>query len=123
MTITPTATITGTVVPTDTNCTGADPQPTGMTLAERYSVPYEEIMGWFCQGFGFGEIDLAYGLSLEYGVPVAEIFAMRDAGEGWGNIKKYLEDQVTPTPEPTKDKPTKTPKATKTPKPTKTPRP
>jgi hypothetical protein len=30
MTITPTATITGTVVPTDTNCTGADPHPTGM---------------------------------------------------------------------------------------------
>ena len=60
-------------------------------LAQEFGVSYEEIMGWFCQGFGFGEIDLAYSLSLEYGVPVTDIFAMREAGEGWGNIKKYLE--------------------------------
>lgn len=117
MTITPTATITGTVIVTD--CTGADPQPTGMTLAERYNVSYDEIMGWFCQGYGFGEIDLAYGMSVEYNVPVTQIFAMREAGEGWGNIKKYFEDQVTPTPRPTKDRdePIKSPKPSKTPKP------
>jgi hypothetical protein len=74
-------------------------------------------MGWFCSGYGFGEIDLAYGWSLEYGVPVNQIFAMREAGEGWGNIKKYLDEQVTPTPKPTKDKPIKTIKPSKTPKP------
>ncbi len=71
-------------------CTGADAHPTGMKLAQRYHVPYEEIMAWFCQHYGFGEIDLAYDLSHQTGKPVAEIFAMRASGMGWGEIKKAL---------------------------------
>ena len=47
-------------------------------------------MGWFCQGFGFGEIDLAYSLSAQTGTPVDQIFAMKSSGMGWGNIKKQL---------------------------------
>ncbi|MFZ6027245.1 MAG: DUF5666 domain-containing protein [Chloroflexota bacterium] len=90
VTITPTPVITGTVTPPPADCTGAEPQPKAQTLAERYGVSYAEIMGWFCQGFGFGEIDLAYSLQEETGVPVAEIFAMKSAGMGWGNIKKEL---------------------------------
>ncbi len=91
---TPTPTMTVTPVPTGTPtiefCTGAVPHPKGMSLAQKYGVPYEEIMGWFCKHFGFGEIDLAYGLSQQYGVPVADIFAMRTAGMGWGEIKQYF---------------------------------
>ena len=56
-------------------------------------------MGWFCQHFGFGEIDLAYGLSNETGVSVADIFALKSGGMGWGNIKKALRNgMITPTP-------------------------
>jgi hypothetical protein len=84
-------------------------------LADTYGVGYDEIMGWFCSGFGFGEIDLAYSLSLESGVPVADIFAMRDAGMGWGQIKADLKPKKMPK-EKTKGKPQKTPKPTKTPK-------
>jgi hypothetical protein len=80
---TPEATETG-------QCTGANPHPTGMKLAQRYGVPYEEIMKWFCQHYGFGEIDLAYSLSRQSGKPVEEIFAMRASGMGWGNIKKAV---------------------------------
>ncbi len=47
-------------------------------------------MGWFCQHFGFGEIDLAYSLSRQTGVPVDQIFAMKSSGLGWGEIKKQL---------------------------------
>jgi hypothetical protein len=100
LTLTPTITPTPTVTPTpgltptaDPNCTGAQPHPTGMTLAERYGVPYEEIMGWFCQGFGFGEIDLAYSLSQVSGLPVADIFAMKSSGMGWGEIKQQLDPE------------------------------
>lgn len=102
MTPTPaiTVTVTPTPQPTVVNCTGANPQPKAQTLADQYGVPYEEIMGWFCQGFGFGEIDLAYSLSVETGVPVADIFAMKSAGQGWGEIKKEL----TGTARPPKDK-------------------
>jgi hypothetical protein len=82
----------------------------------------EEIMVWFCQGFGFGENDQAYSLSLETGIPVEEIFAMRDSGMGWGEIKAEIEP--TKPPKPTKEpKPSHTPKPSKTPKPTKEPKP
>ena len=101
---TETATPTGTVLPSQTitptvfiNCTGANPHPEGTRLAQRYGVPYEEIMGWFCKGFGFGEIDHAYSLSLETGVPVDQIFAMKSSGMGWGNIRKALQN-ITLTP-------------------------
>jgi hypothetical protein len=70
------------------HCPGANPHPTGIKLAQRYSVPYEEIMQWFCQHYGFGEIDLAYSLSRQSGQPVEKIFAMRASGMGWGEIKK-----------------------------------
>lgn len=71
-------------------CTGANPHPTGMTLSQRYGVSYEEIMSWFCQHYGFGEIDLAYSLSRQSQKPVTEIFAMRASGMGWGDIQKLL---------------------------------
>ncbi|MEJ2706771.1 MAG: DUF5666 domain-containing protein [Anaerolineales bacterium] len=111
VTVTPEITDTISTAPEATEefvCTGAQPHPTGMTLAERYGVPYEEIMGWFCQGFGFGEIDLAYSLSLQSGTPVEQIFQMKMDGMGWGNIKKEL------APKPAK--PTKAPKPPKPPK-------
>jgi hypothetical protein len=73
-----------------------------MRLAQRFNVPYEEIMGWFCQGYGFGEIDLAYGLSQQTGKPVADIFALRKSGMGWGQIKQLLSSQITTTPNPGK---------------------
>ncbi len=137
---TPTATITTTPGATTTPsapasvCTGANPQPTGMRLAAEFGVTYEEIMGWFCQGFGFGEISTAYELSRESGVPVADIFTMRRSGMGWGNIKKLVNSidnptQITGTPQPGLDKdnnnkdkdkpvkPTKKPKVEKTKKP------
>ena len=92
---TPAPTLTATPLPSGTPtiefCVGAVPHPKGMSLAQKYGVPYEEIMGWFCKHFGFGEIDLAYGLSQQYGVPVADIFAMRTAGMGWGEIKQYFQ--------------------------------
>lgn len=92
-------------------CTGADPQPHGQTLATQFGVPYEVIMGWFCQGYGFGEIELAYGLSQEFATPVEEIFTLRTSGLGWGQIKRLLRSaaaESTDLSHPTK--PTKPPK-------------
>jgi hypothetical protein len=85
--------------------------PTGEKLAQRYSesseepVTYTEIMTWFCDyGYGFGEINLAYGISLAKGVPVSEVFDKRASGMGWGNILKEYGLDKKP------DKPPKPPK-------------
>jgi hypothetical protein len=64
--------------------------PHAETLAGEYDTTVDVIMGWFCQGYGFGEIEQAYQLSQESGKSVEEIFAMREQGMGWGAIKKEL---------------------------------
>lgn len=102
---------------TETACVGTEEQPTGAKLAERYGVSYEEIMGWFCKHYGFGEIDMAYSLSQASGKTVEEVFAMRESGMGWGNIKKELEPTPTPKVKPThKANPTQKPHPTQKPK-------
>jgi len=131
LTVTPTLTGTLTLTPEptqtpETDCTGANPHPKGEALAQEYDVPYEEIMGWFCQNYGFGEIDQAYGLSLQYSVPVADIFALRASGLGWGKIKKGLangsllptEPTVTPSDAPEPSDTPEPPEATEPPEPT-----
>ncbi|MFO7623371.1 MAG: FecR domain-containing protein [Anaerolineales bacterium] len=83
-------------------CPGITPHPEAQRLAALYKVSYNEIIAWFCDGIGFGEIDLAYSLSQQAGVPVADIFAMRRSGLGWGDIMLRLgllpEDEATPEP-------------------------
>lgn len=93
--VTPEVTPTVSVTPCLEDCTctanGQKQHPTGLTLAQRYGVPYEEIMTWFCQGYGFGEIDLAYSLASVAGLDVEEVFELRASGLGWGQIKKQLD--------------------------------
>ena len=62
-----------------------------LRLAQKYSVSYDEIMGWKANGHGFGEIDKAYGLlakTKDQGTTVAGFFALRAGGKGWGEIAK-----------------------------------
>jgi hypothetical protein len=65
--------------------------PVGEKLETELGVPYADIMGWFCDGYGFGEISQAYTISQLKGVGVDEVFAMRASGMGWGKIKQYYE--------------------------------
>jgi hypothetical protein len=105
VTPTPTTTLTATatVIPKNNNsrCDNrTQQQPEGLRLAQRWGVTYDEIITWFCKGFGFGEIDLAYGLSQSSGVPVSDIFSMRSSGLGWGQIKKKLNGMGSSTQVP-----------------------
>lgn len=63
--------------------------PKGEKLATEFGVEYTEIMDWFCQGYGFGEISHAYDISKLKGVTVDEVFEMRASGMGWGKIKQF----------------------------------
>lgn len=71
-------------------CTGANPHPHGQDLAARYEVEYDEIMALFCDGYGFGEIEIAFNLADESELSVEEITEMRAEGMGWGQIRKEL---------------------------------
>ena len=64
-----------------------------MKLAGRLAVSYSKIMAWYCQGYGFDEIGLAYRISRAAGVGVDELFAQRLSGLDWGKIiQKYPVD-------------------------------
>ncbi len=66
--------------------------PAAERIAAEFDVPYIEVITLFCQGrHGFGEIVIAYRLSEASGQNVSAIFALRDAGEGWGRIMRDLD--------------------------------
>lgn len=83
-------------------CNRDKQHPHALTLAEEYGeavgVDYDQIWSWFCEdNLGFGEIELAFKLYLEYGevlgdeFTVYEIIDMRlTGGFGWGQIKQAL---------------------------------
>jgi hypothetical protein len=65
--------------------------PVANKLAASFAVPVDEIMGWFCKGHGFGEITKAYLLAQKSGkLTVEQIFELRAAGKGWGDIAKEV---------------------------------
>src|SRR5207248_9775588 len=87
---TPTTEATGPAVQPGTpaaDC-GKSDNPVAVRLASAFGVPTSEIMGWHCQGFGFGEIAKAYLLAKSGKMSVADIFALKKGGKGWGNIIK-----------------------------------
>lgn len=68
------------------------PHPLAARLAERYGVTVEWVMGYFCDGYGMGQIMLALKTSeLEgIGADPEALLAERANGVGWGNIWKDL---------------------------------
>ena len=72
------------------NGTATRRHPAGAKLALRLSVDFSEVMVWYCQGYGFGEIGLAYRISRAAGVMVDQVFAQRIDGLSWEVIiQKY----------------------------------
>jgi hypothetical protein len=72
---------------------GPTQQPHAARIAAGYGVSYEEVIGWFCKGYGLGQVEIAYAIasaSAKTSAPltVAQLFTMRDAGQGWGQIVK-----------------------------------
>jgi len=65
--------------------------PTAGKLATANNVSEDEVMGWFCKGFGFGEIKKAYVWAASTGKTVDELFALKAEGMGWGEIAHSLD--------------------------------
>lgn len=73
------------------SCVGADPFPPAQALADLYDVSYDEIMGWFCDGYGIGEIMLALRTGEMTGLSADEVLSMKDELGGWGLVWQELE--------------------------------
>lgn len=64
--------------------------PAAQRLAEQYRTDEAAVMAWFCAGYGFGEIGLAYEISIASGVTLGEILELRQSGLEWGGIMQRL---------------------------------
>jgi hypothetical protein len=64
--------------------------PLAVTIAERYGADEATIAGWFCEGYSFGAIMLAFKTSEATGGAVEDLLAARSEGQGWGQIWKDL---------------------------------
>lgn len=66
------------------------PHPFGERLAERYGVDYTILQGWFCDGFGWGQIMLALQTGMITGDDPEALLEERSSGLGWGEIWQNL---------------------------------
>jgi len=81
------ATAEATPLQTPTGCNKGSTQPVAESLAGSFGVPVSEIVGWFCKGYGFGEIARVYLLAQKGGTLTPDqIFAMLAAGKSWEQI-------------------------------------
>jgi hypothetical protein len=71
----------------DSTCLVAG-HPVAEALDAEFDYTYDEIMGWYCDGFGFGEISRALLLerASEGALTVEAILALLLEGMGWGEI-------------------------------------
>jgi hypothetical protein len=70
-------------------CPQPDPHPIGESISEKFDVPYEEVMDWFCGGETFEDILLALETQDLSGRSVDELFVMK-AQMSWEDIWKEL---------------------------------
>ena len=103
-------------------CVGVQPHPVALKLAETYEVDDEQIMIWFCEGYGFGEI--MHALQTSDGGADAAYALLGEKSElgGWGQVWQNLGLIGKPDDKLEKDKPEKPEKAPKV-KPIKKPKP
>ncbi|HML24464.1 MAG TPA: thrombospondin type 3 repeat-containing protein [Aggregatilinea sp.] len=68
--------------------------PVATALAAEFDLDYDVVMGWHCQGFGFGEIARALLISEQSdGTTPDDLLAEKAGGLGWGEIVKEYDVQ------------------------------
>ena len=60
--------------------------PFATAIAETYGTSVSDVMGYFCNGFGFGEIILALQTHQINNEEVSSLLDLRESNHGWGQI-------------------------------------
>jgi hypothetical protein len=60
-------------------------------LATFFDVPMTDVLTLRGEGYGFGELAIAYFLARDSGLTVGEILELREGEMGWGEIAQYLD--------------------------------
>ncbi|HZW04047.1 MAG TPA: hypothetical protein VFF68_08975, partial [Anaerolineaceae bacterium] len=88
---TPDGTVTPTEEPEAPVCGPTDKQhPVGARIAATYGLEYEMVIGWHCEGYGFGQIMLALQTSALTELPAEDLLQMKTEQGGWGRVWQGL---------------------------------
>jgi len=60
--------------------------PFAAAISETYGISVSDVMGYFCDGFGFGEIMLALQTHQMNDEEISSMLDLRESGQGWGQI-------------------------------------
>jgi hypothetical protein len=71
-------------------CDGQSTHPVAIRLSERYGVTTDWVMGYFCNGYGMGQIMLALKTAEISGADPETLLAERAEGKGWGKIWQQM---------------------------------
>ncbi len=97
-----TETVVGTKVESSRCQNRTKDQPAIYKLAKEVNDDPQKLTGYFCSGFGVGEIRLAYKLAdKDKGYTAAMLLAMRAEGKSWGEIKQMVAKAQVTTTNPT----------------------
>lgn len=72
------------------DCYGSETHKIGEGIAEKFEIPYEMIMNWFCDGNQFEDILLALQTSQLITISPDELLTKRVNGQKWDNIWEDL---------------------------------
>lgn len=64
-------------------CVDSDPHPVAVRLAEGYGVSQDQILAWFCDGYGLGDIMYALSTGEEAGVVAGDLLARKSELGRW----------------------------------------
>lgn len=74
----------------EVDCTLAETHPIAQGIAEKYNVPYEQVVDWACSGESFDDILLALQTSKLTQQSVDALLAMRRAAGSWEEVWQEL---------------------------------
>lgn len=60
--------------------------PFAVAISETYGASVSDVMGYFCNGFGFGEIMLAFQTHQMNNEEISSMLDLRESKHGWGQI-------------------------------------
>jgi hypothetical protein len=68
------------------DCVDVAVHPVAQAVANVYGVDYETVIGWHCDGFGFGDIAIALRLAERLGTDAGSLLSQVEGEPDWGEL-------------------------------------
>jgi len=76
---------------TSPHCYGPETHSIGDAIADKFNLPYEQVMTWFCSGYEFEDILLALQTHQQMETSIERLLEMRAEGNTWDEIWQQID--------------------------------